>query len=395
MYTTNNPGKYRSFFLMLLFAAGVTALVVCGNPREVQAASNDNSRIIADIKNSSNATGWYLTKYGNYYYYKNGTIQKGWLTINNQKFYLDPQRKGAMALGWKSVSNDLYYFRKQQKGFQWIGSAVKSCWYKKDGEYYYFTSKGSLANLWKKINGKYYYFRPIAKNGHPQFSKATGWLRSGKYKYYLGSNGVRQTGLKTISGKKYYFNSAGRMQTGWVTINGKRYYFNSDGVMQKNRWISSNYYVGSDGALIPNYNGSSTTGLNFRWPLSGSWSYISSYFGNRESPGGIGSTNHKGIDIPATTGTPVYAAAAGTIAIRQPDSGFGNWIQISHSSVFRTEYAHMSKFQSGLSVGDKVKKGQIIGYVGSTGNSTGPHLHFGVIFNGERVDPMKYVKQPG
>ena len=105
-------------------------------------------------------------------------------------------------------------------------------------------------------------------------------------------------------------------------------------------------------------------------------------------------TNHKGIDIPATIGTPIYAVSSGTIVKREKNSGFGNWIQISHSNSLCTEYAHMSKFKSGLSVGDKVKKGDVIGYVGSTGTATGPHLHLGVILNGERVDPMRYVKQP-
>ena len=297
----DKTGKKLRFFLSCLFVAGMAMLTICGKPNEVSAASNSNM-IMADVKNSSNATGWYLTKYGNYYYYKNGKIQQGWLTLNDQKFYLDPDRNGAMSLGWKNISDDRYYFRKQQKGFQWIGSAMQSRWYKSQkGYYYYFTSDGSLATLWQKINGKYYYFRPLAKNGNPKFSKATGWLKSGNNTYYLGSNGVRQTGLKTIDGNKYYFNSSGKMQTGWVTINGKKYYFNSSGIMQTNRWIDATYYVGNDGALIENYNGTSTAGLNFRWPLSSSWSYISSYFGNRESPGGIGSTNHKGIDIPATT----------------------------------------------------------------------------------------------
>ena len=399
MHICNKTEKRRKFILSWLFMAAIIVSAILGVSKEVQAApGNDNSYItIADLKGSSkaNATGWYRTKYGNYYYYKNGKIQKGWLTLNNQRFYLNPQRKGSLTLGWKNIGNKRYYFRKQQKGFQQLGSAMTSCWYKsKSGNYYYFTSDGSLATLWKKINGNYYYFRPVAKNGHPRFSKATGWLKSGKYKYYLGSSGARQTGLKTINNKKYYFHSSGKMQTGWVTINGKKYYFNSSGIMQTNRWITSKYYVGSDGALIAKYQGNSTNGLNFSWPLPKSCSYISSYFGNRNSPGGIGSTNHKGIDIPATTGTPIYAVSSGTIVKREKNSGFGNWIQISHSNSLCTEYAHMSKFKSGLSVGDKVKKGDVIGYVGSTGTATGPHLHLGVILNGERVDPMRYVKQP-
>ena len=395
MYKKNKKQKKFGFILSWLFIAGIALGIFCASLKEVPAAL-DSNKVIVNIKKNSNATGWYLTKYGNYYYYKNGKIQKGWLTLNNQKFYLDPKQNGRMTLGWKNISNECYYFRKKQKGFQQIGSAMKSCWYKnKQGNEFYFTSDGSLATLWKKINGKYYYFRPVAKREQPRFAKATGWLKSGKHKYYLGSSGVRQTGWKTIEGNKYYFDASGKMQTGWVTINKKKYYFSSSGVMQKNRWISAKYYVGSDGVLIKNYHGNSTVGINFRWPLPSQYSYISSYFGDRNSPGGIGSTNHKGIDIPASTGTPIYAVFDGTIVTKKKDSGFGNWIQISHSGSIQTEYAHMSKFKSGLSKGDKVKKGELIGYVGSTGISTGPHLHLGVIFNGERVDPLKYVKQPG
>lgn len=121
-------------------------------------------------------------------------------------------------------------------------------------------------------------------------------------------------------------------------------------------------------------------------------------FWKQESPGGIGSTNHKGIDIPAPTGTPIYAAASGTIvAMLSPaaSGGAGYYTKINHDGKgLITEYMHQSKFNPNLSVGDKVKKGDIIGYVGSTGNSTGPHLHFGVMVNGVNQNPLNYVKRP-
>lgn len=97
--------------------------------------------------------------------------------------------------------------------------------------------------------------------------------------------------------------------------------------MAVRQWIDKNNYVGDDGALIPDYQK-----VSFRWPLKG-YKYISSYFGKRQSPGGIGSTSHKGIDIPAPIGTPIYAAAGGTVvALQKPSAsgGAGYYTMINH-----------------------------------------------------------------
>lgn len=221
------------------------------------------------------------------------------------------------------------------------------------------------------------------------------WITRSNGKYYADSNGVLATGWFTVNGQKYYFDTNGIMQTGWITVEEHEYYLNpSNGVLVVNAWIDDRHYVGSDGALMPEYD---PENQELRWPLDSKWNYISSYFGYRESPGGIGSTNHKGIDIPATTGSPIYAAASGTITsmlLPSQSGGGGNFTTIQHANGMITEYMHQNAFASGLSVGDYVRKGQIIGYVGNTGNSTGPHLHFGVIINNVKVDPLDYVTQP-
>ena len=148
------------------------------------------------------------------------------------------------------------------------------------------------------------------------------------------------SGWLTVDGKKYYMNpSTCERESGWVTVDGEKYYLNSStGALVTNQWIDDNHYVGEDGSLIPDYQ----NGVSFRWPLSSGYSYISSYFGNRESPGGVGSTNHKGIDIPAPTGTPIYAAASGTIvAMLSPaaSGGAGYYTKINHDGKgFITEY---------------------------------------------------------
>ena len=102
---------------------------------------------------------------------------------------------------------------------------------------------------------------------------------------------------------------------------------------------------------------------------------------------------HKGVDFRAPTGTPIPAAGSGRVIARGYNRGHGNFVKIRHNGTFETLYAHMSKFAKGVNVGTAVRQGQIIGYSGSTGVSTGPHLHYEVIKNGVHVNPMT-VKLP-
>ena len=130
------------------------------------------------------------------------------------------------------------------------------------------------------------------------------------------------------------------------------------------------------------------TSGDYIWPCSAR--YITSPFGKRTSPGGIGSRNHKGVDIGASYGSSIYATKAGTVIVSSYDAGgYGNYVQIDHGGGNYTLYGHMSSIA--VSVGQKVSKGQTIGYVGSTGNSTGPHLHWEVTVNGVRQNPLNYA----
>ncbi|MBE6960885.1 MAG: peptidase M23 [Ruminococcaceae bacterium] len=121
------------------------------------------------------------------------------------------------------------------------------------------------------------------------------------------------------------------------------------------------------------------------WPTDSR--YITSTIGGRESPGGIGSTNHKGTDIGRVGYTsPIYASKAGTVIVSQYSSSYGHYVVIAHGSGNTTLYAHMSSRK--VKVGDVVKQGQTIGISGSTGNSTGPHLHFEIMENGVIINPL-------
>ena len=140
-------------------------------------------------------------------------------------------------------------------------------------------------------------------------------------------------------------------------------------------------------------NGQSTKSNpgGYIWPVDSR--YITSTVGGRASPGGIGSTNHKGTDIGRVGYTSsVYAAKAGTVIVSQYSSSYGNYVVISHGSGNTTLYAHMSSRK--VSVGQYVNQGDVIGITGSTGNSTGPHLHFEVTENGVRVNPLSDGAEP-
>ena len=98
---------------------------------------------------------------------------------------------------------------------------------------------------------------------------------------------------------------------------------------------------------------------------------------------------HTGTDFAAPTGTPILASGDGLVVRAQWCGGGGNCVKIKHNSTYETVYAHMSKFARGIKSGVRVKQGQTIGYVGSTGKSTGPHLHYEVIVNGKKVNSQK------
>ena len=116
---------------------------------------------------------------------------------------------------------------------------------------------------------------------------------------------------------------------------------------------------------------------------------ITSGYGYRRSPFGVRQEFHGAIDIGASRGADVLAAASGKVETAKYNSGYGNMIIINHGNNLKTLYAHLSGHA--ISTGDEVEKGQVIGYVGSTGRSTGPHLHYEVHYKGESVNPINYI----
>ena len=141
-------------------------------------------------------------------------------------------------------------------------------------------------------------------------------------------------------------------------------------------------YSNSAGASVVTGNGT------FTHPCPG-YTRISSYFGWREQPLPGASTNHKGMDFAAPTGTPIYAAAGGTVTSAGYSGNAGNLIIINHGNGLQTYYMHCHQIY--VRAGQKVSKGQNIAIVGTTGNSTGPHLHFQVMSGGTPVNPQNYL----
>jgi murein DD-endopeptidase MepM/ murein hydrolase activator NlpD len=131
--------------------------------------------------------------------------------------------------------------------------------------------------------------------------------------------------------------------------------------------------------------GQNLKGYLLRTPVEGA--RMSSGFGMRRHPILGYHKMHQGVDFAAGTGTPVMAAGDGTVVEARRWGGYGNWLRIRHAGGYESGYAHLSRYAPGMSVGDKVRQGQVVAYVGSTGRSTGPHLHHEIWLKGRRVDP--------
>ena len=133
-------------------------------------------------------------------------------------------------------------------------------------------------------------------------------------------------------------------------------------------------------------NGASAARTLIRTPISGA--RLSSSFGRRKHPVSGYTAMHKGVDFAAPTGTPIIAAGSGVVSKAGWRGSYGRYVRIRHNSTYDTAYAHMKSIARGISAGSRVQQGQIIGYVGSTGRSTGPHLHYEILVNNRQVNPV-------
>ena len=152
------------------------------------------------------------------------------------------------------------------------------------------------------------------------------------------------------------------------------------------RYLFSSWEATGNGDLTGSDTGGAIA-IPSRMPLAAA--ILTSNYGMRTHPVLGGRRNHKGVDLAAPTGTPVYATADGLVAKAKRFSSYGLFIQIEHGANLQTRFAHMSRLA--VTAGQRVRKGELIGYVGSTGRSTGPHLHYEVRVEGVAVNPIPYM----
>ncbi len=147
-------------------------------------------------------------------------------------------------------------------------------------------------------------------------------------------------------------------------------------------------FVTDDGYLdYFNREGKNVKKSILKTPLDGA--RLSSNFGMRKHPISGYNKMHKGVDFAAPTGTPIYAGGNGTIEYAGTNGGYGKYIRIRHNNEYKTAYAHLSGFKKGITKGARVSQGDVIGFVGNTGNSTGPHLHYEILYQNKHINPMK------
>ena len=184
----------------------------------------------------------------------------------------------------------------------------------------------------------------------------------------------------------------------WFEILYEKFEDDNNRVRDTGKIIYASMYVNGEELNLYNFRyskeedyfdikGKSITKSLMKTPINGA--RLSSSFGMRKHPILGYNKMHRGTDFAAPSGTPIIASGSGTVTRARWCGGGGNCVKIKHNSTYETIYAHMKTFAKGIKEGRKVKQGQIIGYVGSTGLSTGPHLHYEVIVNGKKVNSQK------
>ena len=187
-------------------------------------------------------------------------------------------------------------------------------------------------------------------------------------------------------------------QGDWFEILYEKFEDDNNKVRETGKIIYASMYVNGEEINLYNFRynneedyydikGKSITKSLMKTPINGA--RLSSSFGMRKHPILGYNKMHRGTDFAAPSGTPIMASGSGTVTRARWCGGGGNCVKIKHNSTYETIYAHMKAFAKGIKEGRKVKQGQVIGYVGSTGLSTGPHLHYEVIVNGKKVNSQK------
>ena len=159
-------------------------------------------------------------------------------------------------------------------------------------------------------------------------------------------------------------------------------------IIIKNNTLEYFKFLTDDGFIdYFNRQGKNVKKSILKTPIDGA--RISSNFGMRKHPISGFNKMHKGVDFAAPIGTPVYAGGNGVIEMVGVNGGYGKYIRIRHNNEYKTAYAHLNSYRKGISKGVRVNQGEVIGYVGSTGRSTGPHLHYEIIYQNKKVNPLK------
>ena len=192
----------------------------------------------------------------------------------------------------------------------------------------------------------------------------------------------RDIRVDTVVSISYEFDEI--VETGRLEYNDIKY----ASIIIDGKQLESFKFITDDGYVdYFNREGKNVKKSILKTPLDGA--RISSNFGMRKHPISGFNKMHKGVDFAAPTGTPIYAGGNGIVEYVGRNGGYGKYIRIRHNNGYKTAYAHLSNYKKGISKGVRVNQGEVIGYVGSTGNSTGPHLHYEIIFQNKHINPLK------